>query len=85
MLHATQRPLPPFVLSEVEAPARGAYPSTTLRANGKGGPSSSRIRMTDLERLTQAANNSGSIEYSTAALAFAAALSPIASGTIWSR
>ena len=33
----------------------------------------------------QAANNSGSIAYSTAALAVAAATSPIASGTIWPR
>jgi hypothetical protein len=32
-----------------------------------------------------AAKSSGSIAYSTAALAVAAALSPIASGTIWSR
>ncbi|MDQ0838882.1 hypothetical protein QFZ54_002666 [Sphingomonas faeni] len=73
-----RHPTLPVILSSTQDPEPKALPCLALDPDFHQDDGGSEAR-------DQAANKSASIEYSTAALAFAAALRPIASGTIWSR
>ena len=70
-----QGPSPIVILGSTQDPEPGTPVRVALDPD---------FRQDDGRGRNYAANSSGSIAYSTAALAVAAALRPIASGTIWS-